>query len=328
MRFSKLIKSIVGILVLVLLLSMSLLLAGASSPKAKSDETTEIDCKEIMALGLSKGSIRLIEERNDVAGNVIQHFVDDQYSYYFSPSERKVLVIVANDALMERIVRDASGLSMKIVPAVDNDIMSCIEKFFPEYNLETVIIDLNTESGSPIEFFQYTIRDFHNDIQTNSAQISFSIDGQLTFVYGSHNRLDASKDYSKISDSEAIRIACTYLVDKKTELENAANADASKQTSDEYIIATEDMVLPDGVKVGDTFKIEKLPIYEIFINTSDDMDVITNQKLVYNDTVAWLVEFTIKTSWGEIDTIFNPLVHIYVDATTGKILEMNMTDGS
>lgn len=328
MKHKKLTKTIVGILAIVLMFSTAMLITGFSSSENLADAAAEADCEEIQALGLTTGTLRLLEERKDVDGNVIQRFADDQYSYYYSPSNREVVVISANDEVMEKIVQDASGLSLELVPAIDNDVMKYIKAFFPEYNLETVKIDLDTESGSPIEFFQYTIRDYRNEIQTNSAQISFSIDGQLTFVHGSHNKLDDSKDYSKINDSEAVRLACAYLIEKKAELEENANASLSEQTADEYITATDDMVLPDGVKVGETFKVEKLPAYEVYINSPDDINIITNQKLIYNDTVAWLVEFTVNTSWGEVDTIFNPLVHVYIDAATGKVLEMNMTDGS
>lgn len=327
MKHTKYNKPIIGTLFMALALLTVFVLSGFSSSHESASAPYEIDCQEVKDLGLSTGTLRLIEERKDAVGNTIQKMSDDNYSYFFDPTKKEVLVIVANDAVMEGIVKEASTLSMELTPGVDNDIMSNIIKFFPEYNLDAVKIDLDTESGSPVEFFQYTIREYKNDIQINKAQMSFSYDGQLTFVYGSHNQLDETKDYSIIGASDAVEIAFSHLRKLKDAYEENINSSLVDDSTDEYITATEDMVLPDGVKVGDTFKLEKLPSYEIFIDSQSDINVIRNEKLMYGNTVAWLIEFTVQTSWGKYDTIFNPLIHIYVDAATGNVLEVNMTDG-
>lgn len=327
MKLTKYTKPGIIILVMLVALSLVLVLSGFSlSPEAASS-SNETDCQAVMDLGLSTGNLRLVEERKDAVGNTIQLLRDDYYSYFFDPMKNEVIVVTANDNIMEQITKNASTLSMELVPGVDNDIISYVSKFFPEYNLDDVKIDLDTESGSPIEFFQYTIREYENDIQVNKAQISFSYDGQLTFIYGSHNQLDEGKDYSKISASDAVGIAFSHLTKTKNAYEEGMNSSLAEDAAEEYITATDDMILPDGVKVGDTFRLERLPTYEIFIDDQNDMNVIKNEKLVYEDTVAWLVEFTVRTSWGEYDSIFNPLIHIYVDASTGDVLEINMTDG-
>lgn len=328
MKCTQFSKTTVGALLVAFTLVMLLFLTGFSSTQASASMVNEIDCQQITDLGISKGTLKLIEERKDAVGNTIQLLSDDYYSYYFDPSNKEVLVIVANNDVMEKIVENSSKLSLDSVPNIDNDVLGNIKKIFPEYNLDSLKIDLDTESGSPIEFFQYTIREYSNDIQINKAHLSFSYDGQLTFVNGSHNELDVNKDYSKIDSSAAIEIAFSYLMKTKDAYEKNANSSLAEASFEEYIVATEDMILPDGVKVGDTFRLEKLPAYEIYLDSHSDMNVIRNEKLMYEDTVAWLIEFTVCTSWGKYDTIFNPLIHIYVDASTGEILEMNMTDGN
>lgn len=327
MKRTKYAKLFFGTLVVSFALVVVLILSSFCSAHEPVSAPDEIDCQEVKSLGLSSGALKLIGESKDAGGNTVQKLCDDRYTYFFDPAKREVRVIIANDDVMEKIVDDASGLSMQLVPAADNDIMNVIRKFFPEYDLDAVKVDVDTESGSPIEFFQYTIREYKDDVQINKAQISISIDGQVTFVHGSHNRIGESEDYSKISSSDAIDIAFSYLTKAKSEYEEKMNPHLDEASAEEYIIATEDMLLPDGVKVGDTFKPEKLPAYKIFLDGKNDMNVIRNEKLMYGDTVAWLVEFTVRTSWGEYDSIFDPLIHIYVDASTGDVLEMNMTDG-
>ena len=86
------------------------------------------------------------------------------------------------------------------------------------------------------------------------------------------------------------------------------------------------MVLPDGVKIGEEFKTEQLPQLEVYLNSVDDMNVSSVEKMVYQDTVAWLVEFSVNSSWGKFDEALNPFLHVYIDAATGEVLEMNSTD--
>lgn len=327
MKSTKWKKAIIGILVVTLIVATTMLLTGFSSAKEYGGVQNKIECQEVMDLGLNSGTLRLVEERKDAIGNTIQIMRDDCYTYYYDTERKEVIVITINDSIMEKIVKDASDISMERIPLVDIDVMRYIKEIFPKYHLDTIKIDLDTESGSPIEFYRYTVHEYQDDIQTNRAQLSFSIDGQLTFVYGSHNEIDESKNYSRINEYDAIKIAYSYLVDKKDQYEKAMNANYSEHDSEKLITATEDMVLPDGVKVGETFELERLPVYEIFISSPDDMNISMNQKVVYGDTVAWLVEFTVKTSWGDVDPLFNPLFHVYVDAETGKVIELNTTDG-
>ena len=73
-----------------------------------------------------------------------------------------------------------------------------------------------------------------------------------------------------------------------------------------------------------------LPWNYIILDTSEDMNVQCAEKMVYRtdeDTVAWMIELILKTEEGEKDSMFNPLVHIYIDAAEGKVLNMNYTDG-
>jgi hypothetical protein len=40
-----------------------------------------------------------------------------------------------------------------------------------------------------------------------------------------------------------------------------------------------------------------------------------------------VIKFTLRTSWGEVDSIFNPLVNMRIDAMTGEKIEVISTDG-
>ncbi len=277
---------------------------------------------------IQTGELRLVEERKDVAGNTIQIWNDEKYSYYYNETDGNVNVISANTNTMEEIVKSAKGLSLEQVPSLNTEtlVRDILNDFFPEYNLDSIKTVIDTESGNPIELFQFKIKEYYNDILLNTASISLSYDGQLTFLHGSHNTIDTKKDYSVYEESNIIELAFKYLQSKKEQIEYDINSGFNSSGEEEYYIATEDMVLPDGVKIGDVFKTEKLPLYEMVLNSVDDMNVSSVEKMAYKNTVAWLIEFSVNTSWGKYTKALNPLIHLYIDAATGEVLEMNSTD--
>ena len=212
---------------------------------------------------------------------------------YKNYSSVRDTILVADDNMMREITENAKNIGN--VDETEIDILAFVHEYFPEYNTETMKIDVEKGvSGSPLEYYQYTIYDYIDDIQVNRAHINFSYDGQLIFVQGSHNKIDRSKDYDKIDENKALDIAYSYLIEEKDRND-------------------------DG-----------LPWNYIILDTSEDMNVQCAEKMVYRmdeDTVAWMIELILKTEEGEKDSMFNPLVHIYIDAAEGKVLNMNYTDG-
>ena len=212
---------------------------------------------------------------------------------YKNYSSVRDTILVADDNMMREITENAKNIGN--VDEAEIDILAFVHEYFPEYNTETMKIDVEKGvSGSPLEYYQYTIYDYIDDIQVNRAHINFSYDGQLIFVQGSHNKIDRSKDYDKIDENKALDIAYSYLIEEKDRNDDGLSWN--------YII----------------------------LDTSEDMNVQCAEKMVYRtdeDTVAWMVELILKTEEGEKDSMFNPLVHIYIDAAEGKVLNMNYTDG-
>lgn len=306
------------VVLLCTLLFVALVSANPTGVVGKNEKIAEIP--------IQTGELRLIEERKDVAGNVIQIWEDDTYSYYYDVTSNKIGVISANTKKMEAIVKNAGDISAGYIPSVDTDISGFLKDFFPEYDPESIEIELDTESGNPIEWFQYTVKEHYRDILQNTAHISLSYDGQLTFLQGSHNSIDRTIDYWAYNEQDAIRLAFMYLQSKKDDLEHEINTELQTSGNEKYLIATEEMVLPDGVKIGEEFKTEQLPQLEVYLNSVDDMNVSSVEKMVYQDTVAWLVEFSVNSSWGKFDEALNPFLHVYIDAATGEVLEMNSTD--
>lgn len=294
---------------------------------ASANPTGTIENNEKLAeIPIRTGELRLIEERKDIAGNVIQIWEDDKYSYHFDVANNDVRVISANTERMEAIVKSAGDLSIGEIPNVDTDISGILKDFFSEYDLDSIKTEIDTESGNPIEWFEFTVKEYYKDILQNTAHISLSYDGQLTFLQGSRNTIDKTKDYWVYNEQDVVELAFKYILSKKDDWESDINSELKNPGEAEYFIATEEMVVPDGVKIGEEFKTERLPQYEIYLNSIDDMKVSDVEKMVYGDTVAWLVEFSVNTSWGNFDEVLNPFIHLYIDATTGEVLEMNSTD--
>lgn len=327
----KKITSMLKLVVMVItLLTLSLMLTGFSpNPQGEtvreSSEVSAAMSKAISSLDLQEGELTVVSQMKGAKGNTILICEDNNYSYYVNESTNEVVVVSMNTRMMEKKVASAPEVSSLSTKQSDAIIQEVITKYFPEYDPKNLVVDVDSESGSPIEYYRYSVSEIQDDIQINRALISLSYDGQLTLLYGSHNSIDSSKNYSAISQDDAKSVAFEYMMNQKETLEK--NVDFSNTVEEEIIVATEDMILPDGVSVGDEFVLERLPNFQIKLNSIEDMDFIQVKKVVYNDTVAWFLEFIVDTSWGEYDTIFNPLVHVYIDASTGKVLEMNTTDG-
>ena len=90
--------------------------------------------------------------------------------------------------------------------------------------------------------------------------------------------------------------------------------------------ADDGFVLPDGVNSLDEVVEQKLPDYKILVNSNKDLTGINMVKEMYRGSVVWVVEFTLNTSWGEVDDMFNGLVLMIIDAQTGDVLEVASTD--
>jgi len=319
----------IGVIMLAVICLGISIFSEFASQESKANSKSEYESEEYKAisiLGLRNGELKVVEEQQNIQGDIIQKLSDDSYSYFYDTSKDAVIVLSACDQVMNKIVKEAPDNFMSSLSETEIDINKYIHQFFPEYNLNTIKISLDTSSGSPLESFRYTISDYQDGTKVNNAQMSFSYDGQLTFLYGTHNNHNNFKTYGNISEKDAISIAFSYLSNLKKDIENDANKNYTDDVP-ETIIATDDMILPDGVKPGETFISQKLPRYVIYLDTESDMSILSTEKTIYGNRVAWLIEFIVKTSWGDIDTIFNPLIHVYVDIENGNVLEMNSTNG-
>ena len=90
----------------------------------------------------------------------------------------------------------------------------------------------------------------------------------------------------------------------------------------------EGVILPDGVKSIDDVVEEQLPEYKLYLNTVKDLNNIKMNREVHNGKVVWFANFTISTSWGEVDSMFNSMISMEIDAMTGEIIEVLSTDGA
>ena len=156
--------------------------------------------------------------------------------------------------------------------------------------------------------------------------MSLAFNGQITVVSGSHNTKEDFYTRSTINADEAVEFAVAYIIENKEKLERQNVSDDS-EVRDEEIFATADMILPDGVNPGDTFRVEKLPAYKIQINDTSDIMDPSAIKTMYKGNPVWEVGFSVKTSWGDYDELLNSYLTIYVDAQSGRVIDMVSTDG-
>lgn len=273
---------------------------GCAPPTEPVAEAYRSAYEAVNALELHSGELRVLEDSKNAAGDKIQTLEDDAYVYRFNAEEKELVSICASTKEMEEIVRRAGETVESGDLTKEIDVMGIVRTYFPEYEPQTVQIEQEMGSGDPIGWYRYTVRDLRDELVLNTARIEFSYDRQLTFLQGTHNTLDAGMETLSCTREEAVAIAFRYLV--------------------------EDMAAAQRGENGGAFA-EEMPEYEVFFDTVEDMRDLKMEKRMHGKRVAWLVEFTVHTSWGEVDDIFDPLIHIYVDAQTGEVLEMNQTDG-
>lgn len=290
-----------------------------------SNSTADVD--SILALEedriLSLPQVDTVESQ---AGEVLLIYEDDEYLYYVEQNSKRVILVQMKPDDMERLGDEYSkSQDNTITEESAHQIMRyVIDSIFPEYNLDNLSINLDSDTGSHIEYYIYTIKEMHEDAVLNLATVSIAFNGEVTIVSGTHNTKESFGKIDGLSKEDAIRIAYEYVLEEKKSLDSE---DPLEYAGDgEVLIATEDMVLPDGVNVGDEIHIEKLPRLEYFVDDVNDLHIIEMSKVSYLKRVVWQLAFSIDTSWGEIDEALNPIVVMYIDIETGEILMVDTAE--
>ena len=318
------IKILTAISLAIVTVFVSIAVAVAGTPNVTGSESVQ---QAIVDLGVTEGDINLIDEHENAYGDKQFTYADDKYTYYMDAASSELIFAVMNSDKMTVLVENALEITPLEIAKADELFASELQKLFPQYDIKNLTVNVITDNGSPIDYFIYEAQEISGDIVVNRANISFGIDGSLTSFGGTYNKLDDFEGSDKYNKDEIALIAYNYLLSIKEEVEKAM-IPSEDTGADIKTNGGEGVILPDGVKSIDDVVEEQLPEYKLYLNSVADLDNIAINREMHNGKVVWFANFTIKTSWGEVDSIFNPMISMEIDAMNGEIIEVLSTDGA
>lgn len=287
-------------------------------------------------------NLELVSTEEDVNGELMATYEDETYRYVLNKDNDTVRMLYMLPEKQEAIQN--SEMSVISRKEADDLMYKYMNTLFTEYDTDSLSYIVSENSDNLSEYYQYYIEEITSDTILNRAEIYFSSDGQLTYACGTHNEYFASTFSNSLSEQQAIDRVFTYVVAEKKEiaqlqekssLENedgiliSEMSEEKNLTDEDTLIATEDMVLPDGVSVGDEFKpVDTMPDFNFIIESKNDLQISDVKKDATSGTVLWVVECQVDTTWGTYDEIFNYMGVFYVDAATGEIVNVEWTDGN
>lgn len=291
-----------------------------------SDYEAEHAKQSISNLGISEGELKFVGQKENSYGKKQYTYTDNIYTYILDANSSEVVFTKLNTDKMKQLTEKASGITPTDREKTDLKIKGTIKKLFLDYNLDYTTVNIITDNGSPLDYILYEIEEKHGNIVVNRAVIGYGIDGSLTSFGGTHNKLDDFKGSDNYSEAQIINIAYDYLASNKSKIE-AAMIPSEDSGTDMKTYNDDEVVPPDGIKSIDEVVEVKLPEYKLELNNYKDLKDISIMKEMFNGSIVWKVNFTLNTSWGKVDSIFNPLINMKIDAMTGNIIEVISTDG-
>lgn len=263
--------------------------------------------------GILEGKTDYRESIQNDAGQVLNVYSDENYLYYVTEADNRVAMVSLQADQMEKLSEMFSKGQINIISdeKAEEIMYEVIGKVFPEYSVTDLCVSFDNVTGSSIESFRFYIEEVIDDNVINVASVSLAANGQISSVSGSHNTVDlfemgtatadATSEKCSVSKDDLPDIIARYVTDNLVAMESERMVDGDVY-SEETVIASEGMLLPDGVNIGDTFAVKRLPEYRIYCENAEDIHIVESARVIHKGVIAWEVKFTLDTSWGEVDS--------------------------
>lgn len=298
-------RSLLVVLLLVVALIASVSIAAAVTP-ASDTPVQPPDSSATLSADDPWSQAERIDTMETSTGNILWILSDGEYLYYVSPSDGSLVSMILEDTPSEEIVLSYDTQSSSTISTAEAEeiLLTVLATYFPEYDLNSLVISASDLSASPLEYFRFQIEEIVDQTRVNIAAVSLSFTGTLVSLSGTHYTLadfnagTSSASGTLISQEDLASIASEFL-----SAENAALTESTGESSSD------------------------LPAYTLYVENGSDIYYPQAIRVMYNGNVCWEYQFYVKSSWGEIDVIFNPLLTLYIDASTGEVADYLMTDG-
>ncbi len=156
---------------------------------------------------VGNGRLRQISESTDASGHVIRIMEDDEYQYHYNVTRQQIRLISMKTELSEALVKAAEA---KKLESKDVDLNPYLEMLFPGRDIKTLETTLSTGSGSPLEAYRYSVKEWEGDILLNAALLHFTRDGRLHSAFRSNMVMPDGVEQN-VDEAQAIKIAAEHL---------------------------------------------------------------------------------------------------------------------
>lgn len=294
----------------------------------------EAAVQKLQSMGILEGELELIEQRKDINGALQYEYQDQKYTYIIAADSGDMVFAKMNSDKLDNLVIKASSIEAVALGEAQQLAQKTLSSAFPSYQLKDISLEAFTGNGNPIDYVIYTIEEKHDDIIVNRAVVSIGIDGSVTSFGGTNNSLSDFDDSGKFTQEQIQSIIYDYFAQNKSGFEKSmqptleSTFDIKLDQEKDVLIDADEWILPDGINSIEEYKAEKLPDYKLYLNSIKDMkfDKIYREK--YNDTIVWCASFSLRSNWGDAESILNPYIVARVDAKTGQIVDIISTDSN
>ena len=270
-----------------------------------SGEVPEDFHAQIKALELfSPGELNLEYENVDVWGRPQIVYADDKYFYVVDAKSNKLISAYLNPDVLDSLLVEQEILTADQYTKLAKNYFA---KGFKAFNQDTTeyICVLGHGNENYLEGAEVTVFDRQGNSLVNTGSISFTQNGTIKYIGGTNNSIN-DFDNTDFYNEESIKRMVFEVLAK-----GLPNAN-----------------LPEKQPVEITGEVVEMPVYELFVDSIEDINFARLEKEKYGDTVAWYVLAKVNTSWGEIDPLLNDTYSFIIDAKSGEILAIDTLFGS
>ena len=262
---------------------------------------------------LTTGAFTFESETRDANDQIVYICSDMRYKYYIDGNDFHIRSALLNDEGFNEILSDEQALSENEFLKIGNSLLPIL---FPFMKTEYLEIKHALNYDDYANTYEYTIVERREDCIVNRGLFGLSKGGVLVSFSSTFNDFDDFRDSNKYSKEEVCDIVFKELLNVKEIVE----ASEGYAPDEKYNIVG----LPPregGMTIGDVddnSKKEQLPPFVMDLSAQDDVYFIMIHKERQGDTIYWIVNAQVKTSWGAVESLFDYIWSFQIDANTGE----------
>lgn len=277
---------------------------NSETPTIQTNPTTPTghDESDVGRFSVDTKSLSLQSSMKNADGDTVNIYTDGKYRYFILEASNELITISLSDEAMEALGQKFADNPESLISSETAEmcLMDAVWLYFPEYDKSNLRYEVN-ETGNYIEYYAFIVYEYDGENRVNKASVSIAFDGTVSFVGGSHNSPELFNGSDVFSRDEILDTVFNYVYNEQDSIAK------SVYSEDEYYDENGEI----------------MPPYQLIVTGKDDLKDFSLEKIIYEGKPCWQAEFSLVSSWSQIDEFFevtNPLFHFYVDAMTGEVI--------